>query len=157
MKYRHVLMLILLTCSPAATASVEHVYFHVLANESENLGSEDIKVPKVYVLNKDGDVIFEGAATSKQPYRPIADAVNNESTLAGVRKPGLMKLVKDHGLTFPRDLTKATIVTLEVGESIGVCLSCTPYYPDMLEYMDKNVPSVRWVHLVFERNDYTGK
>jgi len=150
--------LLFFNCS-IVSAAVHGESIHVKAQESEALSESGVKIPKVYVLSQDGGLIFEGEASADQPFAPILEALASQRKAQKVQKaqsartPAITDLLNKAGFT-PQPDGPQVLVTLELGPTIGYCAACEPYYSNLREALDASTIEARWVHLLFEKNDY---
>lgn len=148
-----VVVAIFLSVSGLAVAEVRNESIHIRAQESVALSRDGVKVPKVYVLSQGGSLIFEGEASADQAFAPIIKALATGKEQKRASAPAITKLLKEAGFLFEQK-GEPMLVTLEIGSSIGNCAACDPYYPNLEQALDARGMNVRWLHVLFEKNDY---
>ena len=90
-------------------------------------GADSVRVPQIYIFNKNDQLIFVGLASSSQ---------DQTAVIAALANPKAPELENGVTLFVQSTLTQKkepfpTLVYVTTAADLGVCTACEPYYPEL--------------------------
>lgn len=119
---------------------------------NKQLSANGLDVPRVYVLNNKGVLLYQTPKDPDPQDTALIAAINGRTDKAGEAHPvmGLLSAEAKKKLA----AAPVAVVSIETGKTIGTCPACSVYYPGIEGRLQDANASVVWVHVSVEKNDY---